>query len=159
MDGVLADFHEAVKSHIGVYPTEISDELMTAEIRKIPTFWDDIPPMPDMMELWSHVRQYNPFILTASANWDRERCVAAKPKWLVKHLPGLNLARVHVVRRSEKSNFANQGKQAILVDDYHKNTSEWTKAGGHAILHTSAKESIAALESPSVKRLLFPLNL
>ena len=156
MDGVLSDFDEAVRIHMGVYPHEIPDELMTKEILSIPDFWLDMPPMPDMKDIWDYAKQFNPYILTARASWDNDRCVRSKPLWLMKHIPDLDLSRVRIVRRSEKANYAKTGTEnrAVLVDDHAKNILEWSHAGGHGILHQSAKDSIFHLSKKTVQKLI-----
>ena len=47
---------------------------------------------------------------------------------------GMSGGRVNLVRRREKQNFAtNQGQPCILIDDYDKNTSQFTARGGIGI--------------------------
>lgn len=158
MDGVLSDFSGHVKNLLGFYPHE-NEDLMQREVPKIPDFWDTMPMLPDALDLWEHVKQYNPYILTASASWDREASERAKPIWLMKHLPGLNPDRIRVVRRSQKADYAVRINEAedkthpcVLVDDYNKNAMEWSKAGGVPVLHVSALTTIRTLELPHVKR-------
>ena len=55
---------------------------------------------------------------------------------------------VHVVYRSEKQMYAVSDNLApnILIDDNETNIEEWNKKGGAGIIHTSADESILALQ-------------
>jgi hypothetical protein len=51
------------------------------------------------------------------------------------------------VRRREKQNFAkNQGRPAILIDDYPKNVQQFKSAGGIGIVHTSTSNTISQLK-------------
>lgn len=143
MDGVLADFDKAVHNHFGALPHEIPDAEMTAEIRNIDNFWLNIPPMTDFWILWEYVSQFDPFILTAVANWDRERCYSSKPIWLSKYLPDHDPTKVLLVRRSEKALHAiSETKTNVLIDDYPKNIREWIDAGGIGVLHFDAKTTL-----------------
>ena len=142
MDGVLADFDQGVFDALGVSLGDIPDEQMQREVSQVPGFWDNIPPMPDMLEIWEFIKPYNPFILSATANWDRERCTASKKWWISKYLPEFDQSRLLLVRRSEKQNYATcETGSNLLIDDYEKNINEWISAGGWGILHVSAKQT------------------
>jgi 5'-nucleotidase len=147
-DGVLADFDAAIKLHLGGSCEEVGDDRIAAEVPKIKDFWINIPPKQDFMRLWEFVQPFNPCILTASANWDRDRCVESKPIWLMKHLPNLIPENIRVVRRSEKAHYALRyaNQPNVLVDDFTVNTSEWARAGGVPVLHLSASQSVRELK-------------
>lgn len=145
MDGVLADFDRAVLDNFGYYPHEVGDTEMTFRVVNHKDFWLNIPPMKDMRQLWTFVKVYNPFILTATANWDRERCMHSKPEWIKRHLPDFDISRLKLVRRSEKASFA--ASNAILIDDYSKNIIEWREAGGIPIHHRNADLTILELKA------------
>ena len=54
---------------------------------------------------------------------------------------------INIVRRREKQNFAkNQGRPAILIDDYPKNVQQFKSAGGIGIVHTSTQNTISQLK-------------
>lgn len=155
MDGVLADFDRSIIQHLGGSCEEVGDERIQAEVPRIKDFWINIPPIPDMRELWEFVAPFNPFILTARASWDHDACVEAKPKWIANHLPDFPQDRLLIVRRSEKARYAlnYDNSPAVLVDDFTINTSEWSRRGGHPILHISARSSINDLKRPYIRKL------
>jgi hypothetical protein len=154
MDGVLADFDTAVHQMLGAPLRSIPDEQMQKEVAAHPGFWDNIPPMHDMLTLWDHFKRYDPFILTAVANWDYDRCHSSKAWWVARYLPDFNQEKLLRVRRSEKMKYARDGLGGpnILIDDYVKNIKEWTQAGGWGILHVSAKQTIETF--PNVEKAL-----
>ena len=56
-------------------------------------------------------------------------------------------AKVNLVRRRDKQNFAmNAGQPTILIDDYDKNTSQFTAKGGIGITFRSASQTIRQLK-------------
>jgi hypothetical protein len=53
----------------------------------------------------------------------------------------------HILVRRDKQKFAKiGGVPNILIDDWSKNIKEWEAAGGIAIKHKNAAETIAALK-------------
>jgi hypothetical protein len=46
----------------------------------------------------------------------------------------------------EKYKWATNGQPNVLIDDFISNTIPWENAGGIAILHTSAAETLEVLE-------------
>ena len=105
-------------------------------------FWATLNPMPDYNRLWSYISQYNPIVL--SHPWDNASA-EGKRIWVREILQpqpqGVILTgRKHVYATNE------DGTPNILIDDFEKYTIPWESAGGIAILHTSADETIAKLE-------------
>jgi hypothetical protein len=55
--------------------------------------------------------------------------------------------RINLVKRVQKQNYAKVvGKPAILIDDYEKNTRQFTERGGIGIIHTSTSNTINQLK-------------
>ena len=63
--------------------------------------------------------------------------------WVKKNL-GLPNNRINLVRRFQKKDYAVSG--SILIDDYEKNTREFTAKGGIGIHHTSTSNTIRQLK-------------
>lgn len=141
MDGVLADFdahHEAV---FGVRSCKLADNVNWQRVREIPGFYEAIPPMADMDELWAYVAPFNPIVLTG-VPYSIAEAPDNKRAWVRRHLgPDVE---VRCCRSSEKCLHAKPGD--ILIDDWEKYRHLWIAKGGRWITHTSAANSIIALQ-------------
>ena len=106
-------------------------------------FWAELPTMPGKDELWGYISQYDPNIL--SHPWD-EDSAAGKEIWLANKL---SPAPQMVFLSGDKHMWAvnEKGRPNVLIDDFEKYTIPWEKAGGIAIIHTSAQATIEQLEA------------
>ena len=104
--------------------------------------WVDLPAMPDAMELWAYISQYNPKILTAPMQKGSE---VGKTWWIHSNL---NPAPKDIIMSHDKFNWAvdEEGTPNVLIDDFELNTKPWEGRGGIAILHKTANETISKLE-------------
>ena len=61
---------------------------------------------------------------------------------------GISNDRINLVRRFQKKDYAQTGYRtpAILIDDYEKNSREFTARGGIGIHHTSTSNTIRQLK-------------
>jgi hypothetical protein len=60
---------------------------------------------------------------------------------------GIDRSKINLVMRSQKKNYAKvAGAPAILIDDYDKNTKEFTARGGIGITFKTASQTIAELK-------------
>ena len=113
-------------------------------------FWAELPPMPDMKQLWGFISTFQPNILTAVPAvrlvWDPPAGIQ-KAMWCEKNL-GISRDRVYAVQRRDKKHFAksSDGRPNVLIDDHQNNIQEFKSAGGIAVHHTSASDTIAQLE-------------
>ena len=170
MDGVLVDLISGVLKTANL---DISDQTKRSAVRKIIAtgwkwtekhpdpiiqkgldyihsligdnidFWANLPEMPDKEELWNYISQYDPNV--CSHPWDDDSA-SGKEIWLANKLsPPPQM----VFLTGEKYKFAvdKDGRPNVLIDDFEKYTIPWEKAGGIAILHTSAQETIEQLEA------------
>ena len=151
MDGVLADFKKGAEKATGV-PISKWMNLTKKEkwnpIRNDKTFWERLPWTSDGRQLWSYIKKHKPDILSAYVKRDIDpNCIPGKTKWCRSQL-GLGGARVNLVLRSQKQDYAQTGYRspAVLVDDYKPNTDAFTRRGGIGIYHTSASNSIRQLK-------------
>jgi hypothetical protein len=151
LDGVLADLTSYVEDLLGITIQTQSDgnwhndEAIWDDIRAFggsePNF-QDLKPMPDAMELWDFLKPHRPHILTATG-YPVDVNARKKRKWVSKHLTGYD--QVYTVEKSKlKAQFA--APNHILIDDRTKSTRPWKQAGGIAILHRSAAETIQKLK-------------
>lgn len=154
MDGTLTDFegmsHKLFGERFEPPNPKIPLPEKIAHVKRVPDFWTAMQWLHDAKALWNYIARHNPHILSAYALWDLDRCLTGKTHWVMRNLRTVPLGRIHLVHREEKRKFARSQHPDtvhILIDDYHKNISEWTSAGGHAIYHTSASQSIAALKA------------
>lgn len=152
MDGTISDF-EGMSHQLFGEPFEPKNPRIPLDkkieiVQSNRTFWSHMPWMPDGRTLWNYIRQYDPHILSAYSLWDYQNCLSGKRSWIARNTPSVPKNKIHLVHRAEKVQFARSLQKDtvhVLIDDYDKNVREWTSAGGHAIHHRSASESIAAL--------------
>lgn len=166
MDGVLMDFEGAIAAH-GVpsfldgkkyihlphdqWPAEMvaADAAYVTAMTK-ENFWNTLQPMQDAFELWDFCCLHKPRILTATPPRIASQDVLArigqqKRGSILQHFDSsFPQEHIHVCLRHEKAAFARPS--AILVDDTSGNCDEWVKAGGVAILHVSAAQTIKELK-------------
>ena len=145
MDGVLCDFEYAANKATG----QVWGGLRTGQdwesIRKTKNFWSTLPWKSGGRQLWNYIKKFDPHILSAYSTED-PNCKPGKRRWLSNNL-GLSGSRINLVRRSEKRNFAMDGRRpAILIDDYPKNISDFKSAGGIGIIHSNTQTTISQLK-------------
>lgn len=157
MDGVLCNFLKGAKDTTGhdfesKHPqsTEliVNKEDQKKIISEKEDFWSTLEPMEDAFDLWrglvKRVGLSNIFILSAYANWDKANSTRGKKEWLDKNLPGIPDKNIHLVLREQKKEYASP--DAILIDDYIKNTREFEKAGGLSITHINTLRTLTELD-------------
>ena len=159
MDGVLVGFFEGADPILEAagfpkfmddywqqFGQDRADDIRWAVIKQTPNFWANLPYLPDGMRLWNYCYYKQPNILTAEQRRTPD-CHDGKLQWINKHLDFKYINKVHIVKRSEKKNYAlNSGIRNVLVDDYAFNCQEWEEAGGIAIHHTSTQNTIKELQ-------------
>ncbi len=151
LDGVLADFDGHYERLFGTRPDRLSPSAMSKtdfdrgfwdNIRSHPTFYQDLPPMPDAMQLWEGVKRLHPLptILTGLP-YSITEAEYQKRMWVMNNIS----ASVPVIACAsrDKRNYCTPGD--VLVDDWIKWQSAWEDAGGIFIVHTSAEDSLAKL--------------
>lgn len=129
------------------YSEEEADKIRWAVINANPTFWEDLEFMPDGRRIWNFVKKYKPKILSACGTLSGD-CKKGKMRWLKRHLGMSNLSGIHLVRRSQKKDYAKDedGQPTILIDDFAKNCLEYRSAGGYAIQATNGNSVISKLK-------------
>jgi hypothetical protein len=143
-DGVLADFDKGATAILGLPPKEFVERhglgRFWQTLARAPDFYFGLPLMGDAMELFDTVRHLHPIILTGLplGNWAAEQ----KVRWAAKYFPG---TRIITTLARDKRDHAGEGD--VLVDDQDRHQHLWVEAGGVFILHRSARESIAALQT------------
>ena len=111
-------------------------------------FWAGLGWMPDGQELWNHIKNFDPLpnILTAPMRGDPEGGDhQGKRMWVQRNL---EISDDRVIVESDKQRYAiaETGEQNVLIDDTYKKINLWREAGGIAIHHQSASDSIAKLD-------------
>ena len=149
LDGVMADLHSYVEKVIGrkIETKEdgnwVNDDVIWDELRaKNEPQFDKLELLPDAMKLWDFIVEHKPNILTATGT-PEEQNAEMKRTFVKDKLHGYD--KIHTVKGSKlKAQFAKPNH--ILIDDRKKSTVPWEEAGGIAILHTSADETIEELK-------------
>ena len=107
-------------------------------------FWHDAPWHSEGLKLWNFIKKYDVHILSAYVEHGNDpNCIPGKTYW-VKSKLGLQQNKINLVRRKDKQNYANA--TSILIDDYKKNTDQFTQKGGIGIQFTSASVVISKLK-------------
>jgi hypothetical protein len=150
MDGVLCDFAKGVEKVIGKSITQWSYGSKSEkwdQIKATPKFWHTLPWMPGGKELWNFISKNKPHILSAYVEESFDpNCIPGKSHWARTNL-GIAPGNVNLVKRVQKQNYAKvAGQPAILIDDYKKNTDQFTQRGGIGILHTTTSNTIRELK-------------
>lgn len=140
MDGVLADFDLGHEIVFGVRADKLADNVDWRKVRASPDFYLNLPPMADMLELWSHVERYEPIVLTGVPASVAE-APANKRAWVRKHLG--DHVEVRCCRSKDKCLHGSAGD--VLIDDWEKYRHLWLAKGGRWVTHRSAAESIREL--------------
>lgn len=147
LDGVLVDFDAGVRAATGREPAMMPDRVMWPILARTKDFYTNLPWMSDGKLLWEACRPWNPIILTGlpMGKWAEPQ----KREWCRRELG----AQVEVItcmsrQKAEKAWEATpEGLIPVLVDDRLKLQESWEALGGIFILHTSARESLEALEN------------
>lgn len=141
LDGVLADFDTGYLKAFGVKPDKTKDVggMDWKLVRNTQGFYANLPPMPDFMQLWRYVEEYDPIILTGVPR-DVPEAADNKRAWVTK-----NIGDVPMIGclSKEKSKHCKPGD--ILIDDWEKYRDLWLAKGGVWITHRSAIETILDL--------------
>jgi hypothetical protein len=142
MDGVIVDF---IKGYHDITGKDIAGQYHTDAKFWEPidkagyNFWINLKWTKDGKELWNYIKKYNPDILSSPSRQNASRI--GKHDWVQREIPGYRL----ILRSPEnKKEFATP--TSILIDDRESNITDWQKAGGIGILHTSAEDTINELK-------------
>ena len=134
----------------------IFDILSVGALEERKKFWADLPPKSDAMKLWKFISEYKPIILSAPWKINDEidqACNEGKRTWLEKLNP--RPKKIIIAGTDEgnegdtsKHRYARNedGSKNILIDDMDKYLFPWNEAGGIAIKHTSAENTIKELK-------------
>lgn len=148
MDGVLCDFDAGVRKLTDEPISSMSVRQKWKIVRRNHKFWHELEWFEGGKEIWRVVNRHDGHILS-SLPYSDPNSRPGKLFWLENNIELTDLNRIHLLsQRSAKQNYALQnGIPNILIDDYVKNIDEWTAAGGIAIHHSSAEESLRQLST------------
>jgi len=151
LDGVLVDFDKGYLELTGI-PTHhvdvqdstlfwrnFKDSLRSKNMQEL-EYWANLDWMPDGRELWSYIKPYNPYVLTAPSRDDQSK--EGKTMWVNQHLT--NFKQIIFKFAKYKSDLSKPGR--ILIDDRADTIERWNNNGGIGILHTSASNTIKQLK-------------
>jgi hypothetical protein len=141
LDGVLVDFDKGYKELTGKLPKEAGDgpEFWEPIHKAGAAFWIKLKWMPDGKELWNHIEQYKPILLSAPSQ--EESSKIGKRVWKKNTLPDTKMILTPARFKQKYS-----GENNILIDDREDNIQQWKDKGGIGILHTSTENTIKQLK-------------
>jgi hypothetical protein len=151
LDGVLVDFdkgyleltgkptHHAYVQDSILFWRNFKDSLQAKKMREV-EYWANLDWMSDGRELWSYIKPYTPYMLTAPSRDDQSK--EGKTMWVNQHLTGFKSIIFKLAKY--KSDLSKPGR--ILIDDRADTIERWNNNGGIGILHTSATNTIEQLK-------------
>ena len=150
MDGVLVNFEKQLEDTIKMPISKwmkLDRKARWDPVIARKDFWSTMPWLPEGKKLFNYVRKYKPHILSAYVEHANDpNCIPGKAKWAMRNT-GIPMNRINLVMRSQKKNYAMvAGQPAILIDDYVKNTKEFTQRGGIGITFQNANQAIRELK-------------
>ena len=135
MDGVLTDFVGRFDHYFGMHPNEYKEKKgdggfwsVIAPIGQI--FWEGMEWTPHGLQLWEHIRDFNPTLLTTPSNEQSSR--DGKVEWANRELTPIPPI---IFRPAEEKHLECTGPDDILIDDREDTIQRWTDAGGVGIYH------------------------
>ncbi len=146
LDGVLTNFDKGYYDLTGIDITghHYDDKQFWEPINKAGyDFWINLEWTDDGKKLWNYVKKYNPQILSAPSKQNDSRI--GKHDWVKRELPG-----THLILRSAQHKCEFASPNSILIDDNETNIKQWKNAGGIAIQHISADNTINELKKLSL---------
>lgn len=143
LDGVMADFEKGYEIMYGHHPHTKQDRDMWRTINSNPNHWDSLPIMPGAMRLWAVLAPFEPTILTGCPSGGYKVASEGKRGWCAREF-GPHVPVITCMSRDKQKHMVNAGD--ILIDDMSKNCKRWVEAGGVAIQHKNAADTIAALQ-------------
>lgn len=144
LDGVLVDFERGyADANGGVGPSGDDNEVFWAPVKRTEDFWLNLPWMPGGQHLWDFVKDHEHLVVLSSpGHHDTERATQQKKEWVRKHLG----PDVHLVLKQSKEKHFYACPRSILIDDWKGNIKRWADAGGIAIRHRQAADTIEMLK-------------
>lgn len=145
MDGVLADFKKGIlkepsfKENYRDFQDFLDSKAYDFTAALPESFWFGLDWMSDGRQLWSYVKKYTPFILSAPAK--SNACILGKKKWCMRHLM---IPMNRVILENDKHKYANSS--SILIDDTQKKIDKFRSHGGIGILHKNTADTIKQLQ-------------
>jgi len=151
MDGVLVDFDKGYKDLTGkpTHHADVQDKndfwrLLDKSLEEKNLteydYWVNLPWMKDGKQLWNHIKNYTPYILTAPSLDPGSK--QGKREWVKKELDGAKA--IYFRKASLKPEFS--GKNRILIDDREDTIEAWRAKGGIGIHHSSTSTTIEQLK-------------
>lgn len=160
MDGVLVDFDNGFKQIAGGKLPSYFDE--TNQSQKIWTtiasqpnqgidWWANLPKTNDCDVLWKYITTNYSIVKILSSTGSRKSksnsADIGKRRWLMTHLvPTPDDSKIILVDSSEAKQKYALGPNHVLIDDLTSNIQQWRAAGGIAIMHVSAENTINQLK-------------
>jgi len=162
MDGVLTDFDAGFKklNSEGLGPKEYEQEHGKNKIWPLISdqgslFWSNLEWMSDGKELWNHLQQYDPTILSSPSR--DYTSITGKMTWINSNL-GITQRKpttrykdwdkdTRIILSTHKHLYVIPDTECILIDDTSSKIEKWEAAGGIGILHTSAQDTINQLST------------
>ena len=153
MDGVSSDWEGRIikewytsneKEDLARFHDSIHFTNFTTAIGGTPSFFRNLEVCEEWGELWDFIEKHEPTFLSTTNTKYHHKITKEKREWLDYHC-GKNHELITVPRHDDKMHYAKENY--ILIDDFKRNVRQWREAGGIAILHVTAEETISQLKA------------
>lgn len=141
-DGVFAAFDEHVFNLFGALPSQMHPARLWSNVKRHPTFWEDMPIKNGARELWDFVLPHSPIVVTGCPTSDWDRAVSHKKAWWKQHFDHDHV--ITCLSRDKAMHMHTKGD--VLVDDMEKNIRRWEEAGGIGVLYHNHEQAIEDLK-------------
>jgi hypothetical protein len=148
MDGVLTNWELHFQNYYGKSRNDMTRAEGYENSKQLPVeWWATMPWMVDGKELWSYLSNNfeNLYILSAPTQDVEEKAINGKMEWITRQGLVEQLGKKNIIIDSEKHKYVKKSGVSFLIDDNEKKISNWRKAGGVGILHTSTKNTLIEL--------------
>jgi hypothetical protein len=131
LDGVHAQFDESVIELTGVLPKTLDDAgILWSTLAKYPSFFADLKPYPEMIELYHEVKDKVGY----------SRVITGRPR--KETFPNSSQHKIDwALSKDKQKHMSEDHTHDILIDDRIDNITRWVQAGGIGILHTSPEKT------------------
>ena len=113
-------------------------------------FWANLPWMPGGIQLWEHIKNFNPTILTSPMDkGGKQGSLEGKRRWIKENIGLDNIEGLIFEHNKYEHALDDNGNPNVLIDDFMAKIGPWRDAGGIGIHHpdANAPETINALEA------------
>lgn len=151
-DDVLAEFYGTAATILGAPFQSLSPAVRWGRLEQVPNLFLHLPVREDALELWKGLQGRGRLhVLTAAPRPTGllHTAPADKEAWIRRHICATTPVLV-AESGLHKTRWAHP--RAVLIDNLERNTDAFIAAGGRAVVHTSAANTLRQLDAFGLRR-------